>query len=279
MGTLSMKDAGFNIGVNVHIKKIHKRTGKIITERKGHNRCLRSQLMGITKFLNGEYNETQPQLQYYDWIPRYLGVGTNIAAGSTPAGVSTHTSINDTQLLHEISPRVKLPEKNKIINRSTQSYIQLVITTYLPENYYNGQIISEAGLFSKATGNNCLFRITFEGIPKDPDSVIEISWTISIISVDSGNQPYEEMNKDDLKLTAGKILDKISELYPPFKDACDSIKNEALYELSRMDSSIESVDRVTTVLAKEYTKLLEVDAPLSEAEVAKQVDEINGETV
>lgn len=80
---------------------------------------------------------------------------------------------------------MKLPERNKIINKSSQSYIQLVISTYLPEEYYNNQTIAEAGLFSQATGNNCLFRITFDGIKKTKDSVVEVTWTISIISVDS----------------------------------------------------------------------------------------------
>ena len=178
-----ISDAGFNVGVNVRITKRDKLTGKILEERKGHNRCLKMQLMGIVKWLNGEFNPTQSYLVHYDWIPRYLAVGTNTATSTTPPGITSEVTINDTRLLSELSPRLKLPERNKIINRSTQNYIQLVIATYLPEELYVNEAIAEAGLFSGETGNNCLFRITFDPIIKTTDSVVEVNWTISVISV------------------------------------------------------------------------------------------------
>ena len=45
MGTLKTQDAVFNIGVNVDIKGIDKKTGEVKIHRKGHNRCLKLQLM------------------------------------------------------------------------------------------------------------------------------------------------------------------------------------------------------------------------------------------
>ena len=45
MGKLKTQDAVFNIGVNVDIKGINKKTGEIVVHRKGHNRCLKLQLM------------------------------------------------------------------------------------------------------------------------------------------------------------------------------------------------------------------------------------------
>lgn len=212
-GFLDMTDAGFNIGVNVRITKRDKRTGRILETREGHNRCLKMQLMGIVKWLNGEFNDTQPFLLHYDWIPRYLAVGTNIASGgSGAAGVTSEVTVNDTQLLHELSPRIKLPERNKIINRSTQSYIQLIIATYLPEKDYVGETIGEAGLFSKDSGNNCLFRITFEPIVKEEDTVVEVNWTISVISLESTGEPYEDIDKVDLRQAMNHLLDKFNEL-------------------------------------------------------------------
>ena len=213
-GNFSIQDAGFNIGVNVQLTKRDKNTGRILQQVKGHNRCLRNELLGIAKWLNGEFNDTQSYLLHYNWIPRYLGVGTNQASLDSSGSVTTEVTVNDTKLLSEISPRMKLPERNKIITRSTQDYVQLVIVSYLPSELYNNQTIAEAGLFSKASGNNCLFRIAFEGIPKTEDSVIEVNWTITIISVDSQNQPYEGVDKSGLRANIKQLLNKFSELYP-----------------------------------------------------------------
>ena len=222
--SFSVRDAAFDVGVNVRVRKLDKRTGRELERREGHNRCLKMQLMGITKFLNGEYNNSQPQLEYYDWIPRYLAVGTNLGSSSS-SGVTTEVSINDTKLFHEISPRMKLPERNKIINRSTQNYIQLVIVTYLPEELYNDEFIREAGLFSKETGNNCLFRIVFDEIHKTLDSVIEINWTITVISLESSGAAYSEIDKTDLREAMNELLDLFAQKYPDLKSACDIIKS------------------------------------------------------
>lgn len=279
MGTLNLQDAGYDVGVNVHIIKRDAKTGKIITERKGHNRCLRLQLMGITKWLNGDFNNTQPFLYHYNWIPRYLGLGTNTATADSPKGITSEVSINDTRLLNEISPRLKLPETNKIINKSTQNYIQLVINTYLPKDQYNGYTIAEAGLFGKASGNNCLFRITFEGIPKDVDSVIEVNWVISVISVDSGNQPYEEVDKTDLRKAMELLMDKISYLYPPFEFATDDMKNYGIYEYGRTDAKQTDVDRATQIILDDVAALDNVEPPGVTSDIIERVDRINGEDV
>ena len=280
MSSFNMEDAGFNVGVNVRIRSLDKKTGRVLAERQGHNRCLKMQLLGLVKWLNGEFNPSQSYLISYDWIPRYLGVGTNVATGGdAPSTVTTQVNINDTRLLNEISPRVKLPERNKVVNKSSQSYIQLIISTYLPEDQYNGQTIAEAGLFSEPTGNNCLFRITFEDIPKTEDSVVEVTWTISVISVDSGNEPYEEVNKTDLRLSMEHILDKFAELYPPFKPACDDIKNIGIYVYGKSDADQIQVDDATLKLTQDYTDLLNVDPPGVPEEVVQKVDEINGEIV
>ena len=83
MNNLNIKDTAFDVGVNVKITKRNKYTGRVIETREGHNRCLRMQLMGLIKFLNGEFIEDNPWVSY-QWIPRYLGLGTNVASGSVP---------------------------------------------------------------------------------------------------------------------------------------------------------------------------------------------------
>ena len=108
-GKFHIKDAGFNVGVNVKITKRDKKTGRVLETREGHNRCLRMTLMGIAKYLNGEFNDTN-YLILSDWIPRYLGIGTNIATVDSDAGITSEVSINDARLLNEI----KLNEANII---------------------------------------------------------------------------------------------------------------------------------------------------------------------
>lgn len=277
-GKFNVRDAGFVIGVNVKLTQIDKQTGHVIQERQGHNRCLKTQLMGLTKFLNGEFNPSQSYLVSYDWIPRYLGVGTNTATGQS-SSVTTRVSINDTRLLNEISPRLALPERNTIINRSTQSYVQLAINTYLPEGWYVGETIAEAGLFANQTGNNCLFRITFEGIPITADSIVEVSWVISLISVDSENQPYVETEKDDLLFSMERILDKVGELYPDVAQAMYDFKTTGLYEYGRTDSTQETIDAATALMNENYNQIKDLDPQREIREATALTDEINGEVV
>lgn len=254
-GNFNIQDAGFNIGVNVQLTKRDKKTGKILQQVKGHNRCLRNELLGIAKWLNGEFNDTQSYLLHYNWIPRYLGVGTNQATLDSSGSVTTEVTVNDTKLLSEISPRMKLPERNKIITRSTQDYVQLVIVSYLPSELYNDQTIAEAGLFSKASGNNCLFRIAFDGINKTEDSVIEVNWTITLISIDSQNQPYEGVDKSGLRLNTRQLLNKFSELYPDIATACQHIDNPAIYDYGRSDATQAEIQKTSDLLAQDYRQI------------------------
>lgn len=278
MGEFKSQDACFNIGVNVKIVKRHKITGRVLETREAHNRCLKLTLMGLAKFLNGEYNETQPQVTYYDWIPRYLGVGTNLGAYDSGSGVTSTVSINDTKLLDEISPRIKLPDRHTIVNKSTQSYVQLIISTYLPESYYNGQTLREAGLFSKSTGNNCLFRVTFDDIKKTQDSIVEVNWTISIISVDSQNEPYEETNKDDLFNAIKQLILRYGELCPKFVEANVDLIN-AITEYGRSDSSEASIQANTETIINWIAKMSTWENVGISEETVSKIDNINGEVI
>lgn len=259
-GTFTLEDAGFTVGINVKLTKRNKNTGRVLETRQGHNTCLKTQLMGIVKWMNGEFNESAPFLLGADWIPRYLGVGTNIATYENVEGnsVGTEVNVNDTRLLSEISPRMKLPERNTIVNRSTQRYVQLVISSYLPSEYYNDETIAEAGLFSKESGNNCLFRIVFDGINKTEDSVIEVDWTISVISIESNNEPYESIDKSDLRLSMEQLLDLYGQKIPQFKESTDHMKNPAIVQLQNQSASQTQIDEATQTLANDYNNLKDV---------------------
>lgn len=276
-GKLKMTDAGYTVGANVKITKRDKKTGRVLETRSGHNRCLRMQLMGITKFLNGEFNSTS-YLLGEEWIPRYLGLGTNVATVDSVSNIKTEVQLNDTRLMDEISPRLKLPDRNVVVNRTSQSYVQLIITTYLPEEYYNGQTIREAGLFSKPSGNNCLFRIVFDDITKERDSVVEVTWTISIISIDSQNQPYEEYSKADLRESINEVIEKTAQLYPPYKDIVKDFE-DAIYECIRTDSTEQSISDATQKMINIYAQMNNWDAMDIPDEVEATIDDINGEDI
>lgn len=278
MSEFRAEDAGFNVGVNVRITKRNKDTGRVIETREGHNKCLRTTLLGIAKYLNGEFNPTQPHLYYYDWIPRYLGLGTNEATIDNTGTVTSTVNINDTRLLSELSPRIKLNDTNTVVNRSSNQYVQVVISTYLPEHLYNDEEISEAGLFSKASGNNCLFRIVFDPIKKTQDSVIEVNWTISIISVDSANEPYEEINKEDLYKAMQHLIDRMNQLYPDFTES-NQVLEEAILEYGRTDSTAASVQAMSDRLAAEVYKMALWVAAIDPLPVIEKVDDINGEEI
>ncbi len=275
MSKLNMTDAGYTVGANVRITKRDKKTGRVLETRQGHNRCLRTQLLGITKFLNGEFNETN-YLTSYEWLPRYLALGTNVQTVDSSSAIKTEVQINDTKLLDEISPRLKLPDRNIVINRTSQNYIQLVITTYLPEEYFNGQTIREAGLFAKESGNNCLFRIVFDDITKERDSVVEVTWTISVISIDSQNEPYEEYSKADLREGLNAIFERTAELYEPYKDILQEL-DDCIYECIRTDSTEESIKKALNVTTNILTKMESWKPQAIPDEVEERIDEINGD--
>jgi hypothetical protein len=234
--------------------------------------------MGIAKFLNGEYNKSNPQATYFDWIPRYLALGTNIAAYDSGTSVTSIVDINDAKLLNEISPRLALPERNIIINKSTQAYVQLVINTYVPEELFNGQTIREAGLFSKATGNNCLFRITFDDITKTEDIVLEVNWTITIISIDSQNQPYEEVDKTDLWNSMELLLNRFGQVAPDLSGFCTDLIG-AIREYAKTDSTIISVKAQTDIMNNDFNTMADWDEIGITDEILAKVDEINGEVI
>lgn len=265
---LSTSEAAFNMGVNVCITKRDKKTGRILQQERGHNRCLKQTLLGIAKYLNGEFNPTQPLVNAEnpsyrledDWIPSYLGIGTNIGNYSSTAGVTNVVSVNDTKLLAEISPRMRLPERNKLIARNEQSYVQLVINTYLPDELYVGERIAECGLFAQETGNNCLFRICLaEPIVKEVDTVVEIMWTISIVSIDSQNSPYVEVDKSDLKMILEHLLDRYAEYTDAGKvvDIKPSVADfkDGMYDYYRKDIDQEEVDNTVAKLNADYNGL------------------------
>ncbi len=187
---------------NVRICRRSK-TGKILEERYAKNRVTRLMLYGIGKFLLGHYNNSTPD-KIYEVIPRYLALGTNSPGiDYKDAGVTTISSVNDTRLLNEIKyasttgasesvKRIWIAERNmcKLNTKFSDDFIKISIKSYISSNHYDGMSIGEAGLFSKEKDNNCLARVCFSPIVKNPGEVLDIQWDITLLSY--GETKYPE---------------------------------------------------------------------------------------
>ena len=187
---------------NVRICRRSK-SGKILEERYAKNRVTRLMLYGIGKFLLGHFNDSSPE-KIYEFIPRYLALGTNTPGlDADSAGVSTLSNVNDTRLLNEITKsstvgtsetvkRVYIAERNmcKLNTKFSDPFIRVSIKTYISSTHYDGMSIGEAGLFSKEKDNNCLARVCFSPITKNPGEVIDVQWDITLLSY--GETKYPE---------------------------------------------------------------------------------------
>lgn len=204
---LNLKSQQFNLLANVRIRVIDKKHNRVVDEVKGSNRVTKQAIMGLIKFLNGEFNPSMPNFventNFY--IPRYLALGTNNPAVINP-GVSTFVTVNDTKLLDELPPRIKLTQRNTIENRYTAPYIKLIIRCYVQNELYldsgvDSATIREAGLFSDYQGDNCLARIVLpKSIVKTKDMVLDVTWELTLISLESENQPYVDDEADKTHL-------------------------------------------------------------------------------
>lgn len=183
---MNKTEGSFQFGMKNNVRiRVFDKDNHIVSEQYRSNMCTKLALMGIIKFINGEFNESMPnlmsQLEYYR--PRYLAVGTNQATVINE-GVTTIVNVNDSKLLTEISPRIRLTQRNIIESRYTDPFMKLTIRCLIPTTYYNGETIREVGLFSKETGDNCFARIVLtEPINKTEDMVIDVTWEITVISL------------------------------------------------------------------------------------------------
>ena len=187
---------------NVTIRRRAK-SGKILEERHAKNRVTRLMLYGIGKFLLGQFNNSSPD-KIYEYIPRYLALGSNtVGVDASTTNVTTVSSVNDTRLLNEFTKasttgatesiaRINIAERNmcKLNTKFSDPFIKVSIKTYVSSTHYDGLSIGEAGLFSKEKDNNCLARVCFAPIVKNPGEVLDIQWDITLLSY--GETKYPE---------------------------------------------------------------------------------------
>ena len=257
---LLLRSNQFDIPFNVTIRVVNKKTNTIIDTIRKSNRVTKLAIMGLIKFTNGEFNPSSPEYLYFTqkYIPRYLALGTNVAT-EINQGVSSMVDVNDSKLLAEIvdkttgdNLRIKLPQRNQIINRYTDPYMKLVIRCYVPEEMFNGEIIREAGLFTDSTGNNCWARIVLpRQISKTEDIVLDVVWELTFISLESTSLPYEESggSKSQLYNIISEGLSKVESQYTPdswhtfYKEL--NLSNAVYYYNSAIEEVIQ--DRITAL--------------------------------
>lgn len=235
-----------NVNFRMFLRNVRTGETKVIEK---HNRFLKFGIYGIVRWLNGEFNTSTPQ-QIQNYIPRYLALGSNLASGNDSGGVTTEVTVNDTRLLSELKyDRARLTQRNIITNRYNDPYIKLTIKHYIPVTAYVGESIAEAGLFAESTGNNAIARITFDRFIKDEETVIDVTWEITIVSMESENAAYVSIDKQDLKTSIESALDRIGANYLEIKDLCDAIKSGVI-DYGRSDVSQQAVDSDTSEIQR-----------------------------
>lgn len=211
------RSSQFETKVNVRIREIDPMTHHVLNEVLGSNRVTKLALMGIIKLINGEFTPSAPDFHnsITRYIPLYLALGSNDSS-STSAGVGSIVSVNDYKLLSEFTNdttgkkmRVKLSSNNKISNRDNDQYIRLTINEYIQSNLFDGKNIGELGLFTDEFNNTCWARIALnKKILKNAGSVLDITWEITVISLESENNPYDNTwsIKENLNNTVARAL-------------------------------------------------------------------------
>ena len=255
---------------------ITKRTvkGKELEKQVSKNRITKLMLFGIARFLKGEFNDSTPD-KIYEYIPRYLALGTNKPGiDSATAGVTVLSNVTDTRLLNEITvsnstgrtepvKRISIAERNmcKINSKFSDPFIKVSIKCYVSEPTYDGMTIAECGLFSKERDNNCLARVCFNPITKNPGEVLDIQWDITLlsygetkypdsISIENGSKvtiPLQYTNKKFKEIKIGLKKDT----FGPYL----GLHSEVLNNLFKIDQTTGNITLRTSINPSEQTAL------------------------
>lgn len=248
--------------VNVNI--IHKETnGKLLRNITAKNLVLKQYgLYSWVNFILGNYynGNTEenfnnpsynPSLDSRLFVPSYLAVGSNEDPLEGPAGTTTTTQITDTGLYHELpdpsvvgelgSSRIPLNRATYVEDYPQSNWLKVQYEAYIDENRFVGMTIGELGLMTRDRGNNAFARITsFEPFVKERNTVVQVIWEITIISLDTSNQQYDPVNKIPLQ----ECIDKAINVLQVYTKDPDGLTNARV----TLDSMIEPYTNNTTAM-------------------------------
>ena len=160
MDDLHMQNSGIDCGINVNvaIRHVNKDTG-VIREFEGHNIATRNMILGIYKYLRGDFAKDNTEDDMYDYFPQFLILG----AGDTPATYNDNTltyplykdgSIDDSPSPYTQGSVLARYEVGSSGYSDSTRTITLPLRFYVPSNELAGTsadptIIKEVGLVSK----------------------------------------------------------------------------------------------------------------------------------
>lgn len=216
--TLKIRSGLVSPKVNVSI--LYKSTdGKIIKQTGVKNRVLRE--LGVysyVRWITGAFNNDASLWDQKQYVPKYLAIGSNQAPLTGAPGTSTAVQFSDISLFHEINDveatgiplernRIKLNRASYISDSDEDDYIKIQYEAYVPEDRFVGETIGEMALMTMPTGWNAFARITgFTPFVKEPNTVIQVIWEISIISIESSSR-YHPLVKKYLREAIEKAID------------------------------------------------------------------------
>lgn len=182
----------------VNVSVLQKSTsGDIINKTSVKNMCLKEYgLYSWVRFILGDFHNGS-LLDEGQYIPKYLAVGSNQSPLNGAPNTDTAVKITDVSLYHELNDRstsnelnrIKLNRANYIEDNENEPYLKIQYEAYIPEDRFVNETIGEFALMTKETGWNAFARIAgFEPFVKVPNSVVQIIWEITIISVESSTR-------------------------------------------------------------------------------------------
>ena len=185
--------------VNVNI--IHKSTdGKLLNMSSVKNMVLKEWgLYSYVRWIIGSFHNGTLE-DNGQFVPKYLAVGSNTAPLNGAPNTDTAVKITDISLFHELDDssitgepsdkhRIPLNRGNYIEDVEDQNWLKVQYEAYIPEDRYVNETIGELALMTQPTGWNAYARVTgFEPFVKVPNSVVQIIWEITIISVESSER-------------------------------------------------------------------------------------------
>ena len=207
----------------VNVKIIRKNSdGSLISEIDVKNMVLKTYgLYSYVRFILGSFNNGSIY-DYKQYVPKYLAVGSNSYPLTGAPGTDTAVQITDISLFHELDDiavtgepiennRIKLNRANYIEDNEKDNYLKIQYEAYIPEDRFVGQTIGEMALMTMPTGWNAFARITgFEPFKKEPNTVIEVIWEITIISIESSTR-FTPVNKTSLREAIEKAINVLDE--------------------------------------------------------------------
>ena len=187
----------FPVNVNIY----HKSTdGRRLHETSVKNMVLKEYgLYSYVRWLIGSFHNGS-LVDNGQYVPQYLAVGSNTAPLNGAPNTDTAVKITDVSLFHELDDtsvtgepasknRIPLNRANYIEDVENQNWLKVQYEAYIPEDRFVNETIGELALMTMPTGWNAYARVTgFEPFVKVPNSVVQVIWEITIISVESSER-------------------------------------------------------------------------------------------